>query len=383
MSASAEAEPGRQETILVVDDNDDNLALARHTLEDEGYAVVLASNGQAGLEAFTTRHPDCVILDIRMPGMDGFSVCEHIRKLPEGAAVPVLFLTALRDIDTFDHALRAGGDDFLTKPVRPAELVVRVATALKLRRMRTELHGHYELLKRQRDDLMRLGLQKERLMAFVVHDLKNPVNSMDLHAQIVLRDPGVPHDARQSVAQIRTEARHLNRMILNLLDISKADEGRLTADRVEVDLARLYADVSAELEASAHARGVSLEARLACGSVRADTDLLRRTLANLVENGIRHAPAKSTVTVSSARVDGATEIHVTDAGPGVPAAMRETIFQPFVQLSGADLPPTRAGRGLGLAFCKLAALAHGGRVWVADASPGARFSVRIPDEVAR
>jgi two-component system sensor histidine kinase/response regulator len=139
-------------------------------------------------------------------------------RFPGGAGTPVLFLTALRDVDTFDRALRAGGDDFLTKPVRPTELVVRVQSALKLRRMSEELREHYELLKRQRDDLLRLQLQKERLTAFVVHDLKNPVNSMDLHAQVLLREKGLPATARDSATQIRTEARQLTRMILNLLD---------------------------------------------------------------------------------------------------------------------------------------------------------------------
>src|SRR6185436_7961155 len=167
-----------------------------------------------------------VLLDVRMPTMDGFVACERIRALPGGAETPVIFLTALRDLDTFDRALRAGVDDFLTKPVRPTELVVRVQTALKLRRLGTELRDHYELLKRQRDDMMRLQLQKECLMAFVVHDLKNPVNSMDLHAQILMRDKSLPDEARASAAQIRAEARQLTRMIFNLLDLSKADEGK-------------------------------------------------------------------------------------------------------------------------------------------------------------
>src|SRR5262249_56334444 len=131
------------------------------------------------------------------------------------------------DVDTFDEALRVGADDFLTKPVRPAELIARVGTALKLRQMRVELREHYELLKHQRDDLLRLQLQKERLSAFLVHDLKNPVNSMDLHAQLLLRDQGLSARSRDSAAQIRSEARQLVRMILNLLDISKADEGKL------------------------------------------------------------------------------------------------------------------------------------------------------------
>src|SRR4029077_10189721 len=131
------------------------------------------------------------------------------------------------DVDTFDRALRVGGDDFLTKPVRPTELVVRVQAALKLTRLRSELHDHYELLKRQRDDLMRVQLQKERLTAFVVHDLKNPVNTMDLHAQMLCRDKELSANARESAASIRAEARHLMRLITNLLDISKSEEGRL------------------------------------------------------------------------------------------------------------------------------------------------------------
>ena len=161
------------------------------------------SSGEEGIRAFETEQPDCVLLDVRMPGIDGFAVCARIRALPGGAETPIVFLTALRDVDTFDRALRAGGDDFLTKPVRPTELVVRVQAALELRRMSAELREHYELVRKQRDDLMRLQLQKERLTAFVVHDLKNPVNSMDLHAQVLLRDPELPASARESVQHIR------------------------------------------------------------------------------------------------------------------------------------------------------------------------------------
>ena len=131
-----------------------------------------------------------MLLDVRMPGMDGFAVCERIRALPHGPETPIVFLTALRDIDTFDQALRAGGDDFLTKPIRPTELGVRVDAALKLRRMSVEIRAHYDRIRQQRDELMRLQLQKERLTAFLVHDLKNPINAMDLHAQVLLREPG-------------------------------------------------------------------------------------------------------------------------------------------------------------------------------------------------
>ena len=379
MNANLESSP--IQTLLVVDDNDANRSLAQNTLEDEGYRVILAAGGAEGIAAFEREQPDCVLLDVRMPEIDGFTVCERIRRLPGGPDTPVIVLTALRDIDTFDRALRAGGDDFLTKPVRPTELVVRVQTALKLRRLRTELHEHYALLKRQRDDVMRLQLQKERLTAFVVHDLKNPVNSMDLHAQVLLRDRTLSEAARESAAQIRTEARQLNRMILNLLDLSKADEGKLTPKRAVVDLDALVAEVLLELEESARARRVKLSSELLVIQIQVDADLLRRLLANLVENAIRHAPAASVVVVRSRRAEGATELRVIDRGEGVPPEMQELVFDPFVQLEGSEFPSSRGGRGLGLSFCKLAVEAHGGRMWIEDAAPGAAFCARLPDEV--
>ncbi|HET9931955.1 MAG TPA: response regulator, partial [Polyangiaceae bacterium] len=159
-----EAETQRPK-ILVVDDTAENRALAQATLEDEDYLVIQASSGEEALALFERERPDCVLLDVRMPGMDGLTVCQRIRAMESGAETPVVFLTALRDVDTFDQALRAGGDDFLTKPVRPTELLVRVQAALKLRRMSTELREHYDLVRHQRDDLMRLQLQKERLTA--------------------------------------------------------------------------------------------------------------------------------------------------------------------------------------------------------------------------
>jgi two-component system, sensor histidine kinase and response regulator len=364
--------------ILVVDDNSQNRALAQATLEDEGYDVLLASDGEQGLRLVEAERPDCVLLDVRMPGTDGFEVCTRIRALPEAQDTPVVFLTALRDVDTFDRALRAGGDDFLTKPVRPTELVLRVQAALKLRRMNAELREHYELVRRQRDDLMRLGLQKERLSSFVVHDLKNPVNSLDLHAQLLLRQPDLPARARESVLHIRAEARALSRLILNLLDISKSEGGHLTPKPGPVALDALTAEILDAFAIRAQDGRVTLKRELAIESVVADGDLLRRVLENLVDNGLRHAPAGSSLTLSAERHADGVDLRVADQGRGIPPEQREKIFEPFVQGTAEEIL-TRTGRGLGLAFCRLAVQAHGGSIWVDDGNPGAVFRVRLPD----
>lgn len=365
-------------SILVVDDNPANRALARSSLEDEGYRVILAGSGQEALERFAEERPDCVLLDIRMPGTDGLEVCARIRALPGGSSVPVLFLTASREVDTFDKARLAGGDDFLTRPVRPTELVLRVEAALKLRRMDAELREQVELVKRQRDALLRLQLQKEQLTAFVVHDLKNPVNAIGLHAQLLERDGGLPEHARDSALRIRDEARGLLRLILNLLDISKAEEDDLRPRRSEVDLAALARRAIAELELRARGREVTLASQVGALTLSADGDLLGRVLENLIENAIRHAPRGSTVRVATTTTGDHVELRVVDAGPGVPPEMRQRIFERFVQVEVEEERADRAGRGLGLAFCKLVAQAHGGSVAVEDAHPGAAFVVRLP-----
>ncbi len=368
---------GSGATILVVDDNAENRALAKATLEDDGYRIILASGGEEGISAFEREHPDCVLLDVRMPGIDGPTACERIRAMPSGADVPIVFVTALRDVETFDRTVLAGGDDFLSKPFRPNELIARVEAALKLRKLAVERRELYAQVKHQRDDLQRLQLQKEQLIAFLVHDLKNPVNAIELHAELVLRDRDGSERSKRAAEKIRDEGRSLLRMITTLLDIAKADEGQLAPVRQRIDLDPLVAGVTSELEVRAQAAGVRLARQIEVRTLSADPDLLRRVLENLVENAIRHAPEGSEVRIIARSAEGRVELRVQDAGPGVPIAHRDRVFERFVQ--NADNTSTRSNRGLGLAFCKLAVEAHGGRIWIEDASPGAAFCLRIAD----
>lgn len=364
--------------VLVVDDNQQNRALAKATLEIEDYRVVLAENGERALRCFADHTPDCVLLDVRMPGMDGPETCKRLRALPGGRDVPIVFLTALRDVDTFEAALAAGGDDFVTKPVQPTELVLRVQAAVKMRRLDATNKENFELLRRQRDDLMRLTLQKERLTSFVIHDLKNPVSTVDLLAQLLQRDKSLAPETRETADAIRVEVSSLMRLILNLLDISRSEEGALKIAASAFDLATLVSGVVETMQVRAHARQVALENHVNATRVSADIDLLRRVLENLVDNALRHSPKGSNVGLSLRSHPDELELRISDGGPGIPAEMRETIFARFVQGERADTALTRTGRGLGLTFCRLAVEAHGGRIYVEDGHPGAVFCVRLP-----
>jgi signal transduction histidine kinase len=363
-------------TVLVVDDNAENRALARATLEDEDYRVVLATGGEEAIAATQTERPDCILMDIRMPRIDGIETCRRIRELPRGDEIAIVFLTAQRDVATFDRAVAAGGDDFMTKPYRPDELLVRVQTALRLRRMAAERGDLVEQLVQQRDRLQRLELQKEQLVAFLVHDLKNPVNAIELQAELITRQADNAPRARAAAARIKDDTRALMRMILNLLDISKADEGGLAPARQTIEAGDLISAIRSELDARAAAAGVRIEIAIAMDAVRldADPDLVGRVLANLVDNAIRHSPEDGVVRVSVTRASEGVELRVADAGVGVPEDQREAVFERF--RSGAT---HSANRGLGLAFCKVAVEAHGGRIWIEGGGPGAVFCARFPD----
>lgn len=365
--------------MLVVDDNEQNRALALATLEAEDFDVVLAKSGEEALRCFEARQADCVLLDVRMPGMDGFETCRRLRALPGGGGVPVVFLTASRDVDTFDAAQAAGGDDFVTKPVQPTEMVLRVQAALKVRRLDAANERYFELVRRQRDDLMRLQLQKERLSSFVVHDLKNPVSSIDLIAQLLQRDKRLPADARENAEAIRVEVASLMRLILNLLDINKSEEGALTTKLTAIDLPALAGSVLDAFQVRARAREVRIESELErVERFSADADLLRRVLENLLDNALRYSPKGGRVTLAARERSGEIELRVADQGKGVPREQRDSIFDRFVQLSATDRGQPRTGRGLGLTFCRLVVEAHGGRIYVEDAEPGAIFCIRLP-----
>jgi signal transduction histidine kinase len=256
--------------------------------------------------------------------------------------------------------------------------VVRVQAALKLHRLAAELREHYDLVRRQRDDLMRLQLQKEQLSAFIVHDLKNPVSSMDLQAQLALRCADLPERARSALERIRAEAVGLTQLITNLLDISMSEAGQLVPRRRDLDLSALVGQVVDAFELKALSASVRVQSHVVPTVISADLDMLRRVLENLVDNAVRHAPEGSEIVIHASGNDEAVEIRIADSGPGVPSELQEKIFDQFVQLDHGDRGVVRSSRGLGLTFCKVSVEAHGGRIWVEDGHPGAVFSLRIP-----
>jgi len=380
-------------TVLVVDDNATNVALARATLEDDGYRVLVASDAETGITAFQRLRPQCVLLDVRMPGLDGVGACRRIRALPGGAEVAIVFVTAAHDVETFDRALAAGGDDFVTKPYRPSELAMRIQTALRLRRVAQERDELYALLKHQRDELQRAQLTsrdamdqlvlarteaaakqarideaRERFIGVLGHDLRNPLAAILMGVELL---DELPAAKAVIVERIGRSAHRMEAMIRDMLDFARGRlGGGIPIAPMWCDLGGLCDGVVDEIRQAHPTRPLSLEVT---GDLRGhwDPDRLEQGISNLVGNAVTHGTGPIRVTCRAE--DEAVVTTVENAGPPIPAAMLPTLFEPFTGTHRLD------GLGLGLYIAHEIVQAHGGTIAAAsEAVAGTTCTIRLP-----
>jgi two-component system sensor histidine kinase/response regulator len=373
-----QAGPGAP-TILVVDDNLPNRRVAEGRLSAAGYRVLMAESGAQALAMFAAERCDLVLLDVLMPDQDGFETLDKLRRLPRGGDVAVVFLTALDDVATHERALEAGVDDYLTKPLRATELLIRVRSLLRLSQAMTSLRHSHALVSAQRDELLRGRDLRRQLSSFIVHDLKSPLNMVMAATEMVKRS--VPSSA-ETLTMVQRSAANMLRMVHNLLDVARSEDGRLIARPSDVDVRALVEEQVAEMRG---ARGewhhaIQLETRYRIENPHAWVDplLLRRVLDNLLDNALRYSPLDSAIRIEVSRVGRELELVVRDEGPGIAEADRERVFEMYARLEEAH--PTRVGHGLGLVFCRLAIEAQGGRVWADGGHDGhgAAFHVLLP-----
>ncbi|HEX7670976.1 MAG TPA: hybrid sensor histidine kinase/response regulator [Polyangiaceae bacterium] len=353
--------------ILVVDDNAQNRALAQGILEAADYRVRLAASGAEALEVFVSMKPDLILLDVLMPKMDGFETCRRLRGMPGvGAEVPIVFLTAQTDLLSHQRALESGADDFLTKPINRVELIIRVRSLIRIRRLQ--------------EKLAEAARNKQELTDLIVHDLKNPIATVLVNAGYALGCSTLSEDQWAALHDVVATAHTMNRMVMNLLDISASEDGSLKTSVSSTDLSALVEQVRGTMARRAvlEQRQLAVEGPTSSVVAPVDPDLLRRILENLVDNCLKYTPRGSSVSIVLERTDTSVRIRVKDQGAGVPTGERERIFEKYAQIEGGP-SSARSSRGLGLRFCKLAAEAHGGRIWVEDNEPrGSAFVLALP-----
>jgi PAS domain S-box-containing protein len=235
-------------------------------------------------------------------------------------------------------------------------------------------------------ELQQIQTQKDELAGLLVHDLKSPVAAVLANAQYVLAEETLTDEGHEAVQDIQSSARVLQRMTLDLLDVSRGEDGRLEAQARQVQLPPLLEEVRRHTFRRASDRGLEIE--LDCDEAPkhacVDRELMRRTLENLVDNAVKYGRGASRIGIS-AHVGTASELElrVWDDGPGMEDSVREHIFDKYARLGGGPQSQQRTSRGLGLVFCRMAAEAHGGRIWAEGREPkGSRFRVWLPNASA-
>jgi signal transduction histidine kinase len=363
-----------EELVLLIADEEQNRAALAGPLSREGYSLVSAASVEGVRDALAGRKPEVALLDLSGGVAVGVHGCHRLRSLPELEATSVMFIVGPGEAELEQRAFEVGIDDLLVKPVGPTELVVRVRFLLRVKQ------GE-RALEQQNRDLLRLQRQKDELGALIVHELRNPLAAVMTNAAYLIELGMLKGDDEQALRDIVTAAESMTRMVMNLVDLHQSEDGRLPLRIEAIEPGRLIGDVVNTMRRRAGERSHKLRARVE-GEVpvlHGDYELLRRVFENLVDNALRNTPRGGEVDLECRSAGAMIEFGVRDQGPGVPADMRTRVFEKYVQLESRPKGPIRTSRGLGLAYCKAAVEAHGGKIGVESAEQGgALFRVWLP-----
>ncbi|MBE9034577.1 ATP-binding response regulator [aff. Roholtiella sp. LEGE 12411] len=376
------SQSSRSDKILVVDDSPDNVFLIKTILEEEGYTISTAENGISALAELKASPCDLVLLDLMMPGMDGYEVTTHIRgdmKLPQ--YIPILLITA-HDAPNVARGLDLGADDFIRKPVTVDELLARVRSLLRLKHSMDE-----------RDEIAR---QREDFVSRLTHDLRTPLVAADRMLMLFQQGAlgGLSPQMQEVIAIMARSNTNLLSMVNTLLEVYRFEAGRKTLALQPVNLISLLEEVTGELAPLAEAKTLSINLDfiqdLSTNTVMGDRLELHRLFTNLVGNAIKFTDSGSvTIRLTSLRKLAETDqfqfsrksnsvdymsIEIADTGPGISSEEQATLFERFRQGSHKS-----SGSGLGLYLSRRIVEAHQGLIRLnSELGEGSKFIVLLP-----
>lgn len=363
----------KADRILVVDDSPDNVFLIQAILEEEGYKISAASDGPTALAKVEESAPDLVLLDVMMPGMDGFEVTKRLRNNTSLPFIPILLITA------YDHlsvakGLDIGADDFIRKPVEVDELLARVRSLLRLKHSIDE-----------RDHIAR---QREDFVSRLTHDLRTPLiaadRMLDLMQQGALGE--LSSTMKEALATMSRSNKNLLAMANTLLEVYRYEAGRKNLNFSAVDLKELLEEVVKELSTLAADKKLSLNLEVETAAknaaktntvVQGDRLELHRVFTNLIGNAIKFTDKGSIhVRLTNTNLNGLSlvAVEVEDTGPGISPEEQASLFERFRQGKHKH-----SGSGLGLHLSRRIVETHHGAVSVKSAlAKGSKFTVSLP-----
>ena len=365
----------RDRKVLVVDDDRLNSRILGSILKPEGYVVAEADSGEAALDLYAKFQPDLVLLDVILPGINGFETCKRLRATYGDACAPVVFITAKNESDDVVEGLAAGGVDYLPKPFRPKEALARIRVHLQNRLLN-------EQQKKLVGQLSNANAAKNRLLGMAAHDLRNPLASIRGLAEFLADGTVGRLTAEQLdlVNNIHDASQSMLTLVNELLDLSVIESGELNIHPAATAIVELLTKSVYLNNINAARKGTRIElvATEPGRVLLLDADKVRQVIDNLLSNAIKFSPHNSVIAVRTESTAAHYAVLVRDQGPGVPADEHDKLFQDFGRTS---VKPTggEQSTGLGLAICKKIMESHAGNI-TAENQPagGCIFKISFP-----
>ena len=365
----------RKARILVVDDEQSNVKLLEANLLLQGYEVMTVSNGEEALNKVLETDADLILLDVMMPGIDGFEVTRRLKSDENTRLIPIVLITALKEREDRIKGIEAGCDDFISKPFDKNELLARVKSLLRIKSLQDELEDKYNQLKK-------LEEMKDSLTHMIVHDLNNPLLVISGRLQLLqMEEEGTFKEGQErNIEEALLATQELKIMIGTLLDINKMEAGRLQLNYENFNLGDIVREVVDQMNVIAEADEKTIKAEIVenIPVVLADKGLIKRVIANLIGNAIKFTLPKGSIQIKVVYNSSNNSFYTTvkDTGGGISEEYLGRIFDKFVQVQSQKV---KTGRGLGLTFCKMAVEAHGGKIWVeSEPNKGSIFIFTLP-----
>jgi two-component system sensor histidine kinase/response regulator len=357
-SSTSNAPDLKGRKILIVDDDRLNLRILAGILRPDGYSLAEADSGERALEVYAQFRPDLVLLDVMLPGLNGFETCRILHQTYGAETAPVIFITAKSESDDVVEGLAAGGIDYLPKPFRPKEALARIRT-----------HMHNRLLVEQQrllvDQLNKADAAKNRFLGMAAHDLRNPLASIRALSEF-LRDGTVgamTDEQVDLVKTIHTASQQMLDLVNELLDVATIESGEMKLSLEPNNLAEIInkSVYLANIEAEKKKTVITFDGRRPAILVKLDAAKIKQVIDNLLSNAVKYSPPGSQITVDLTANDSGCSFAVRDQGPGIPDNERDKLFKDFGRLSAR---PTGGEKsvGLGLAICLKIVEAHGGTI---------------------
>ena len=374
--------------ILVVDDVQSNVLLLKALLGREGFGIVIAMNGTEALQKVKSEHPDLILLDVMMPDMDGFEVAGHLKLEPEQAEIPIIFLTALNDSASVVKGFQLGANDFISKPFRREELLIRVEHQLSLVDAR-------RIILRQTEELRKTIAGRDKLYSVIAHDLRSPMASIKMLCNTIMMSidrQTVPADVFEMLEMTNKTAEEVFSLLDNLLKWTKSQLGKLSNVPQSIDMVGLVNGVIEVFKPIAGSKSISLKLDSAVESVHVtvDIEMIKSVVRNLISNAIKFSHKDTAVVVhvkvqevadenrTEAGNDKEVLVTVSDSGCGIKKEDQEKLLNEATHFTtfGTD---SEEGSGLGLLLCKDFVSKNHGRLWfTSEEGVGSNFNFTSP-----